>query len=92
MEINMEKETNEVLNEKIRELEEKINNLKNEIEIEKMHEIKISSENKQLYMVINQRNENIKMLNEELNYYIIQYNKEMREHKKTKLLLLQHSM
>lgn len=84
-----EKEVNEELNDQIYKLEETINELKSENDSIKLHEIEITSQVKKLYMIINERNENINMLNEELNYYYIKLNKEIKEHEKTKSLLRQ---
>ena len=40
-------------------------------------------------MMIRERNENINMLNEELNYFYMKYNKEIKDHENTKLMLQQ---
>jgi hypothetical protein len=85
-----EKEVNKELNEKIIDLEETINKIKIENEDIKLHGIEVSSQIKKLYMIINERNENIKMLNEELNFYYIKYFKEKKEHENTKILLNQY--
>ena len=85
-----EKEVNKELNEKIIDLEETINKIKIENEDIKLHGIEVSLQIKKLYMIINERNENIKMLNEELNFYYIKYFKEKKEHENTKILLNQY--
>ena len=85
-----EKEVNKELNEKIIDLEETINKIKIENEDIKLHGIEVSSQIKKLYMIINERNENIKMLNEELSFYYIKYFKEKKEHENTKILLNQY--
>lgn len=82
-----EKEVNKELNERIINLEETINKIKIENEDIKLHGVEVSSQIKKLYMIINERNENIKMLNEELNFYYIKYIKEKKEHENTKILL-----
>ena len=82
-----EKEVNKELNEHIINLEEAINKIKIENEDIKLHEIEVSSHIKKLYMVINERNENIKMLNEELNFYYLKYLKEKKEHENIQNLL-----
>ena len=82
-----EKEVNKELNEQIISLEETINKIKIENEDIKLHEIEVSSQIKKLYMIINERNENINMLNEELNFYYVNYIKEKKEHENTKILL-----
>ena len=84
-----ELETNEELNDQIYKLEENINELKNKNDSMKLHEIEINAQVKKLHMVINERNENINMLNEELNYFYIKYNKEFKQHENTKLLFKQ---
>jgi hypothetical protein len=82
-----EKEANKELNEKIINMEETINKIQIENEDIKLHGIEVSSQIKKLYMIINERNENIKMLNEELNFYYIKYFNEKKEHENTKILL-----
>ena len=71
-------------------MEETINKIQIENEDIKLHGIEVSSQIKKLYMIINERNENIKMLNEELNFYYIKYFKEKKEHENTKILLNQY--
>ena len=83
-------ELNNDLNEQIINLEETINDLKNTIENMKMQEIQFNSKIKRLYDVINERNENLKMMNEELSYFYMMYNKEIKNHENTKLLLIQY--
>ena len=85
-----ELEVNEELNDQIYKLEENINDLKNENDMIKLHEIEINSQIKKLYMIINERNENINMLNEELNYFYVKYNKEKKAHENTKIMLQQY--
>ena len=85
-----ELEVNEELNDQIYKLEENINDLKNENDMIKLHEIEINSQIKKLYMIINERNENINMLNEELNYFYVKYTKEKKDHENTKILLQQY--
>ena len=82
-----EKEANKELNEKIINMEETINKIQIENEDINLHGIEVSSQIKKLYMIINERNENIKMLNEELNFYYIKYLNEKKEHENTKILL-----
>ena len=82
-----EKEANKELNEKIINMEETLNKIQIENEDIKLHGIEVSSQIKKLYMVINERNENIKMLNEELNFYYMKYFNEKKEHENTKILL-----
>ena len=82
-------EINRDLNEQIISLEESINELKNTNENFKMKEIEYGCKIKRLFDIINERNETIRMMQEELDYYYMMYNKEMRNHENTKLLLLQ---
>ena len=84
-----ELEVNQELNDQIYKLEENINELKIENNTIKLNEIENNSKIKKLHMIINERNENINMLNEELNYYYIKYQKEIKEHENTKLMLQQ---
>ena len=83
-------ELNHDLNEEIIKLEENINELKEKNEEMKMQEIQYNTKINRLYDIINERNENINMMKEELDYYYMMYNKEMRNHENTKLLLLQN--
>lgn len=84
-----ELEVNEELNDQIYKLEENVNELKNENDAIKLHEVEMNTQIKKLYMVIRERNENINMLNEELNYFYMKYNKEIKDHENTKLMLQQ---
>lgn len=84
-----ELEVNEELNDQIYKLEENINELKDENSAIKLHEIEMNSQIKKLYMIISERNENINMINEELNYFYMKYNKEIKEHENTKIMLQQ---
>ena len=79
-----ELEVNQELNDQVYKLEENINELKIENNTIKLNEIENNSKIKKLHMIINERNENINMLNEELNYYYIKYQKEIKEHENTK--------
>ena len=81
---------NNDLNERIVELEEDINKLKNKAEEMKIGEIELDSKIKRLYDIINEKNENIRMMREELDYYYIKYNKETKSHEATKIILQQY--
>ena len=84
-----ELEVNEELNDQIYRLEENINELKDKNDAIKLHAIEINSQINKLYMIINERNENINMLNEELNYFYLKYNKEKKAHENTKIMFQQ---
>jgi hypothetical protein len=81
---------NNDLNEHIVELEEDINKLKDKAEEMKIGEIELDSKIKRLYDIINEKNENIRMMREELDYYYIKYNKETKSHEATKIILQQY--
>jgi hypothetical protein len=85
-----EKELNNDLNEEILHLEKIINDLKNKNEELKMEQIQFDAKIKRLFGIINERNENIRMMNEELNYYSTMYYKEIKSHDATKILLLEY--
>ena len=55
-----------------------------------MQEIQYNTKINRLYNIINERNENINMMKEELDYYYMMYNKEIKNHENTKLLFLQN--
>ena len=82
-------ELNSDLNEKINKLEEIVNDLKNKNEDLKLQEVQYKTKIKKLFEIINERNEMVNMSNEELNYYIMKYNKEVKNHKYTLTLLKQ---
>ena len=83
-------ELNNDLNADIIKLEENINELKNKNELMKIKEIEYETKIKRLYNIINERNENMRMLQEEFDYYYIKYNKEIKSHEATRLLLLEY--
>ena len=82
-----EKDREEELNNKMHDLEEIINKLKEEQEGTKRKEIESNAKIKKIKMIINERNENICMLNEELEWYIREYQKEKFNHNNTKTAL-----
>ena len=82
-----EKDREEELNNKIIELEETIDRLKEEQEGNKRKEIETNAKVKKIRMIINEKNENILMLNEELEWYIREYQKEKFNHNNTKTAL-----
>ena len=79
-----DKDREEELNNKIIELEETIDKLKNEHEGNKRKEIETNAKIKKIKMIVNEKNENICMLNEELEWYIREYTKEKFNHNNTK--------
>lgn len=82
-----EKDREEEMNNKMHDLEEIINKLKNEQEENKRKEIETNAKVKKMRMIINEKNENIYMLNEELEWYIREYQKEKFHHNNTKTAL-----
>ena len=71
------------LNENIKELNKEIEMLKEENEQQKRESIDIMTQNKKLISVITVRNENLAMLNEEMETYMLLYDKEKEEHHNT---------
>ena len=95
LEKNQIKYKNEVginidLNEHIVELEEDINKLKNKNEEMKFGEIQLDSKIKRLNDIIREKNENLRMMKEELDYYYIKYKREILSHEATKVILQQY--
>ena len=82
-----EKDREEELNNKINELEDTIDKLKEEQEGNKRIEIETNAKIKKIRMIVNEKNENILMLNEELEWYIREYQKEKFNHNNTKTAL-----
>ena len=82
-----EKDREEELNNKIIDLEETIDKLKEEQEVNKRQEIETNAKVKKIRMIINEKSENILMLNEELEWYIREYQKEKFNHNNTKTAL-----
>ena len=74
-----EKDKEEELNKKVNELEDNIDELKEEIEGNKRKEIKSNAKLSKIMMILREKNENILMLNEELEWYIREYNKKKNE-------------
>ena len=95
LEKNQIKYKNEVginidLNEHIVELEEDINKLKNKNEEMVLNEIQLDSKIKRLNDIINEKNENLRMMKEEMDYYYIRYKREILSHEATKVILQQY--
>ena len=78
------------LNEHIVELEEDINKLKNKNEEMVLNEIQLDSKIKRLNDIINEKNENLRMMKEEMDYYYIRYKREILSHETTKVILQQY--
>lgn len=74
-----EKDKEEELNKKVNELEDNIDELKEEIEGNKRKEIESNAKLSKIMMILREKNENILMLNEELEWYIREYNKKKNE-------------
>ena len=82
-----EKDKEEELNNKLHDLEETIDKLKEDQEINKRKEIETNAKVKKIKMIVNEKNENILMLNEELEWYLREYQKEKFNHNNTKAAL-----
>ena len=74
-----EKDKEEELNKKVNELEDIIDELKEEIEGNKRKEIESNAKLSKIMMILREKNENIMMLNEELLWYIREYYKKKNE-------------
>ena len=74
-----EKDKEEELNKKVNELEDIIDELKEEIEVNKRREIESNAKLSKIMMILREKNENIMMLNEELQWYIREYYKKKNE-------------
>ena len=74
-----EKDKEEELNKKVNELEDNIDELKEELEINKRKEIESNAKLSKIMMILREKNENILMLNEELEWYIRECYKKNKE-------------
>ena len=74
-----EKDKEEELTKKVITLEDNIDELKEEIEINKRKEIESSAKLSKIKMILREKNENLFMLNEELEWYIREYYKKNKE-------------
>ena len=83
LQIDIEKDRGEESNNKILELEQIIEEFKKEKEGNKRQEIEIMAKIKKMKMVIDEKNENIRMINEELEWFTREYDKERFNHKNT---------
>ena len=90
MKYQNEREINIDLNERIMELEDENNKLKDMNENMKLGEIQYDSKIKRLYDIIKEKNENLRMMKEELDSYYFKYCKETKNHETTKLILQQY--
>lgn len=82
-----EKDREEELSNKVQELEETIDQLKKEQEENKRKEIENNAKVKKIRMIVNEKNENILMINEELEWFRREYDKERSNHNNTKVAL-----
>ena len=73
------KDKEEELNKKVNELEDYIDELKEEIEINKRKEIESNAKLSKMMMILSEKNENLHMFNEELEWYMREYNKKKNE-------------
>ena len=82
-----EKDREEELINKVQELEDTIDQLKKEQEDNKRKEIENNAKVKKIRMIVNEKNENILMINEELEWFRREYDKERFNHNNTKVAL-----
>jgi hypothetical protein len=82
-----EKDREEELINKVQELEDTIDQLKKEQEDNKRKEIENNAKVKKIKMIVNEKNENILMINEELEWFRREYDKERFNHNNTKVAL-----
>jgi hypothetical protein len=76
----IEKDKEEELLMKMKDMEIEFNKFKKEEEIIKLNEIELNSQIKRLKCISEEKNERIRMLNEELEYFMYLYQKEKKEH------------
>ena len=76
----IEKDKEEELLMKMKDMEIEFNKFKKEEEIIKLNEIELNSQIKRLKCISEEKNERIRMLNEELEYFMYHYQKEKKEH------------
>ena len=74
-----DKDKEEEYNKKVNDLEDTIDELKEEIETNKRKEIESNAKLSKMMMILHEKNENILMLNEELEWYIREYNKKKND-------------
>ena len=79
----IEKDKTEELFNKLQELNGVIKELKEQKVKQKRQEIEINAQILKLNITIEEKNENLMMMNEELEYYIREYNKEKYNHLNT---------
>ena len=79
----IEKDRREELINKLEELNNTINELKEQKEQQKRQEIEISAQILKMKIIIEEKNENLLMMNEELDHYIREYYKEKYNHNNT---------
>ena len=74
-----DKDKEEELNKKVNDLEDIIDELKEEIESNKRKEIESNAKLSKMMMILHEKNENLLMFNEELQWYIREYYKKKNE-------------
>ena len=74
------KDKEEELLMKMKDMEIEFNKFKKEEEIIKLNEIELNSQIKRLKCISEEKNERIRMLNEELEYFMYHFQKEKKEH------------
>ena len=74
-----DKDKEEEYNKKVNELEDTIDELKEEIEMNKRKEIEANAKLSKMMMILHEKNENILMLNEELEWFMREYNKKKND-------------
>ena len=79
----IEKDRREELINQLEELNNTINELKEQKEQQKRQEIEITAQILKMKIIIDEKNENLMMMNEELEYYIREYYKEKYNHNNT---------
>lgn len=84
LDVVLQKDAIDELNEKIKKNELQIEKYKTLQDKNKQVEIERTTHQKKLEMIINEKEENICMLNEELEWFIREYNKEKNDHNNTK--------
>ena len=79
----IEKDKEEELIMKMKDMENYFNQYKKDDEKSKLYEIELQSQIKRLKGINVEKNERIRMMNEELEYFMREYNKEKVNHKHT---------
>lgn len=83
----IEKDKREELLSRLEELNEAIKDYKEQKEQQKRQEIEITAQVLKMKIIIDEKNENLKMMNEELEHYIREYTRERYNHNNTLAVL-----